>query len=165
MFNNIKNTVLFLFLLFFLTSSLYAQYIPSKERGDAKYRRNAQMEGNQIRTTVFNYGMTGRESGDFPISVQTPYEWPKNTGQVYLAVAGIMVGGEVVDDQGQVQHIISRCHYLQSPDGRSWNFEPVPGYYNQSNPEGFATSTDPNTWPDSWPDKKNDETDPGCPRR
>ena len=49
------------------------------------------MEGNQIRTTVFNYGMTGRESG-VPITEQTPYEWPKNTGQVYLAVAGIMVG-------------------------------------------------------------------------
>ena len=163
MFKNINNTVLFLFILFCLTSSLFAQYVPSKERGDAKYRRNAQMEGNQIRTTVFNYGMTGRESGDFPISVQTPYEWPKNTGQVYLAVAGIMVGGEVVDEQGKVQHIISRCHYLQSPDGRSWNFEPVPGYYNDRNPEGFATSNDPSTWPDSWPDKKNDETDPGWP--
>ena len=160
MFNTIKNTILLLFPILFLTSSLYGQYIPSKERGDAKYRRKATMEGNQIRTTVFNYGMTGRE-GAVPISEQTPYEWPKNTGQVYLAVAGIMVGAEVVDDQGQVQHIVSRCHYLQSPDGRSWNFEPVPGYYNESNPDGFATSTDPTTWPNSWPDKKNDESDPG----
>src|SRR4030067_210567 len=86
----------------------------------------------------FNYGMTGRE-GAVPITEQTPYEWPKNTGQVYLAVAGIVVGAEVVDDQGVTQRIISRMHYLESPEGRSWNFEPIPGYYNASNPEGFAT--------------------------
>ena len=162
MFTKINNIVLFLILIFFLSSSLYAQYVPSKERGDAKYRRKATMEGNQIRTTVFNYGMTGRE-GAVPITEQVPYEWPKNTGQVYLAVAGIMVGAEVVDDQGEIRHIVSRCHYLQSPDGRSWNFEPVPGYYNERNPEGFATSTDPTTWPDSWPDKESDENDPGWP--
>ncbi len=160
MLNIIKNSILVFLLLFFFTESAFGQYIPSNERGNASYRRKAQMEGNQIRTTVFNYGMTGRE-GAVPIYEQTPYEWPKNTGQVYLAVAGIMVGAEVVDDQGAVQHIISRCHYLQSPDGRTWNFEPVPGYYNQSNPEGFATSTDPNTWPSTWPDKLNDDNDPG----
>ena len=162
MFTNIKNTVLFLLLVSFLSSSIYAQYVPSKERGDAKYRRKATMEGNQIRTTVFNYGMTGRE-GAVPISEQTPYEWPKNTGQVYLAVCGILVGAEVVDNQGQTQHIISRCHYLQSPEGRTWNFEPVPGYYNENNPVGFATSNDPTTWPSTWPDKENDEVDPGWP--
>jgi hypothetical protein len=120
------------------------------------------MEGNQIRTTVFNYGMTGREAG-VPIYEQTPYEWPKNTGQVYLAVAGILVGAEVVDNLGQTLHIVSRCHYLNSPTGQTWNFEPVPGYYNEQNPEGFATSNDPSTWPGSWPDKLNDETDPGWP--
>ncbi|MCW9066312.1 MAG: hypothetical protein OQJ78_08430 [Ignavibacteriaceae bacterium] len=162
MFTIIKNTILFFFLIFFPVQVLYAQYIPSDERGGAQYRRKAQMEGNQIRTTVFNYGMTGRE-GAVPIYEQTPYEWPKNTGQVYLAVAGIMVGAEVVDDQGDTKHIVSRCHYLQSPDGRTWNFEPVPGYFNDRNPEGFATSNDPTTWPDSWPDKINDENDPGWP--
>src|SRR3990172_7747904 len=82
-----KVIVFFLFIIFFLTDALYGQYVPSKERGDAKYRRKIQMEGNRIRTTVFNYGMTGRE-GSVPITEQTPYEWPKNTGQVYLAVQG-----------------------------------------------------------------------------
>lgn len=157
-----KVTVLFLFLVFFFTDAIYAQYTPSKERGDVRYRRKAQMEGNQIRTTVFNYGMTGREGG-VPITEQTPYEWPKNTGQVYLAVAGIVVGAEVIDKQGDTQRIISRMHYLNSPEGKSWNFEPIPGYYNERNPEGFATSNDPQTWPDSWPDKKGDVSDPGWP--
>ncbi len=162
MFTIKKIIILFLFLTFFLTQAIYGQYIPSKERGDAKFRRKAQMEGNQIRTTVFNYGMTGRE-GAVPISEQTPYEWPKNTGQVYLAVAGIVVGAEVVDRQGETQRIISRMHYLESPGGKTWNFEPIPGYFNESNPEGFATSNDPTTWPGSWPDKSGDDSDPGWP--
>ena len=162
MFAITKNSIIFFFLLLLFAESLYGQYIPSGERGDASYRRKAQMEGNQIRTTVFNYGMTGREAG-VPIYEQTPYEWPKNTGQVYLAVAGIMVGGEVIDDQGQIRHIVSRCHYLQSPSGKTWNFEPVRGYYNEQNPEGFATSNDPTTWPATWPDKLSDDTDPGWP--
>jgi len=160
--SRLGGTILFIFLIFFLSTHLYGQYVPSKERGDAKYRRKAQMEGNQIRTTVFNYGMTGREAG-VPITEQTPYEWPKNTGQVYLAVAGIVVGAEVIDDQGATQRIISRMHYLESPDGKTWNFEPVPGYYNESNPVGFATSNDPTTWPKSWPDKISDTDDPGWP--
>ncbi|QQS36540.1 MAG: hypothetical protein IPM56_00890 [Ignavibacteriales bacterium] len=156
-----------LFLLLILISSLidvgYAQYVPSNERGDIRFRRFGHMEGNQIRTTIFNYGMTGRESGSFPISVQTPYEWPKNTGQIYLAVAGIIVGAEVVDDNGDTLHIVSRCHYLQSPQGLTWNFEPVGGYFNEQKPEGFATSDDPTSWPDTWPDKLTDPRDPGWP--
>jgi len=160
--SRLGGTVLFLFLIFFLSTALYGQYVPSKERGDASFRRKAQMEGNQIRTTVFNYGMIGRE-GAVPITEQTPCEWPKNTGQVYLAVAGIVVGAEVKDDQGETQRIISRMHYQESPQGKPWTFEPIPGYYNTSNPTGFATSNDPTTWPKSWPDKISDTEDPGWP--
>ena len=60
MLNIIKNSILVFLLLFFVTELAFGQYIPSNERGSASYRRKAQMEGNQIRTTVFNYGMTGR---------------------------------------------------------------------------------------------------------
>ena len=149
-----------LVLLVLLSGAMNGQHVPSNERGDPKYRRKTQMEGNQIRATVFNYGMTGRE-GAVPITEQTPYEWPKNTGQVYLAVQGIVVGAEVVDNAGLTQRIVSRMHYLTSPEGKSWNFEPVPGYYNENKSEGFATSNDPDTWPTSWPDKAGDQTDPG----
>ncbi|MDZ7625177.1 MAG: hypothetical protein U5J96_12140 [Ignavibacteriaceae bacterium] len=119
MFKKIKNIFLLVFLILLISEALYAQYIPSKERGSDRYRRQAQMEGNQIRTTVFNFGMTGRQSG-VPIYEQTPYEWPKNTGQVYLAVAGILVGAEVVDDLGQTLHIrlqmlIIGIHLLGEP--------------------------------------------------
>ena len=65
-----------------------------------------------------------------PITEQTPYEWPKNTGQVYLAVAGIVVGAEVVDDNGETQSILSRdaLSAIIHKD-KTWNFEPVPGYF------------------------------------
>ena len=163
MFTFNKKLFLFLILISGLLEVGYTQYIPSRERGDIRFRRYAHMEGNQIRTTIFNYGMTGREGGEFPISVQTPYEWPKNTGQIYLAVAGIIVGAEVVDENGDTLHIVSRCHYLSSPQGLTWNFEPVGGYYNEQNDEGFATSNDPTTWPSFWPDKMTDPDDPGWP--
>ena len=86
------------FLLFH--GQLFSQYgtpvpghVPSKERGDPKVRTFTQMEGNRVRTSIFNNTLTGRENGNFPINVQTPYEWPKNTGEVYLALTGLILGG------------------------------------------------------------------------
>jgi len=153
--------VLLIIIISMLTAvNIDAQYKPGTERGDATKRTKGQMEGNQIRTTVFNFGMTGRESGNFPISVQTPYEWPKNTGYVYLAMEGIFVGGEVYDKAGERQRIVDVYNYRTSPEGRTWNFEPVPGYYNEETNE-IATSVDPDTWPSSWPDRMSDEVDPG----
>jgi hypothetical protein len=147
-----------------ITTNVEAQYKPGKERGDATKRAKGQMEGNQIRTTVFNFGASGREGGQFPISVQTPYEWPKNTGHVYLAMLGIFVGGEAIDAKGNVQHIVDVYNYRQSPTGKTWNFEPTPGYSRQNTKTGenqLATSVDQDTWPPYWPDRLNDQVDPG----
>ncbi|MBU1096109.1 MAG: hypothetical protein KKB34_06460 [Bacteroidetes bacterium] len=142
--------------------STFAQYVPGKERGDASLRRTAQLEGNKIRTTVHNFGFTGRTGGEFPINVQTPYEWPKNTGQVYLALSALFVGGEVVDETGALIKVVDTPTYRQSPQGASWNIEPVKGYYNDArNPSQIATSVDETTWPKSWPDRMNDKEDPG----
>ena len=157
-----------LILLLMLGTAAFAQvshrHVPSKERGDASKRAQAQMEGNRIRTTVFNFCFTGRTGGQFPISVQTPYEWPKNTGQVYLALQALLIGGEVVDSKGATQHIIDVPDYRTSPQGKSWNIEPVPGYYNENRPErSVANSSDPTTWPKFWPDRMNDQVDPGWP--
>ncbi|MCX6170121.1 MAG: hypothetical protein NTX65_12315 [Ignavibacteriales bacterium] len=151
-----------------LTVDLSAQWVPfipghykpGKERGDVTQRVKGQMEGNQIRATIFNFGFTGREGGQYPYSVQTPYEWPKNTGQVYLALEALMMGGEVTDNTGKLQHIIDVSDFRQSPEGKSWNLEPVPGYHNEKANQ-IATSVDPSTWPTSWPDRTNDALDPG----
>ncbi len=146
------------------TGMIMAQrsYTPGKERGDSGKRAKAQMEGNRIRATIHNFAFSGRTGGEFPISVQTPYEWPKNTGQVYLALQALFVGGEVVDDNGETQRIIDVPSYRTSPQGASWNIEPVPGYYNDNRPErSIATSVDKTTWPSFWPDRMADQVDPG----
>ena len=144
----------------FITMESFAQYVPSKERGNASKRTKAQMEGNRVRATFFNHGQAGRTSGSFPINEQTPFEWPKNTGQVYLALLGIMAGAEVTDNNGARQRIVEVPNYRQSPTGKSWNFEPIPGYLNEKT-NLIATSVDPDTWPAYWPDRQTDEIDPG----
>ncbi|HOI28560.1 MAG TPA: hypothetical protein PLZ15_02280 [Melioribacteraceae bacterium] len=144
----------------FMTIESYAQYVPTKERGNAAKRTKAQMEGNRVRATFFNHGQAGRTSGSFPINEQTPFEWPKNTGQVYLALLGLMAGAEVTDNTGTRQRIVEVPNYRSSPAGKSWNFEPVPGYFNETTNQ-IATSVDPDTWPAYWPDRMNDDVDPG----
>jgi hypothetical protein len=155
----------FVLILLLSHSLLIAQnpisgHVPSKERGDPRVRTHTQLEGNQVRTSVFNYAFTGRANGNFPFNVQTPYEWPKNTGEVYLALTGIVLGGEVTDDKGVLQHIIEEPDYRTSPTGKSWNLEPIPGYSNSAS-NSLANSLDPSTWPSVWPDKLGDATDPG----
>lgn len=154
--------ILCISLIFIFSLSVFAQnngHVPSDERGDPKLRRKTQMEGNNIRATIFNYGHTGR-TGGVPIYEETPYEWPKNSGKVYLAQTTILVGGEVIDEDDVKQHIVIVDNGRTSQDGRSWNFEPVPGYFNP-NVESIANSIDPASWPDFWPDKMADEVDPG----
>ncbi|MCF8241995.1 MAG: hypothetical protein K9J16_11460 [Melioribacteraceae bacterium] len=156
--------ILFTLLIAFTYSIVFAQHEPSAERGDPKFRAKGQMEGNRIRASIFNHGQTGRYGGEFPISEQTPYEWPKNTGKVYLALTGLFVGAQVTDEAGESQKVIDVMNYRQSPEGKSWNIEPVPGYFNNTLAEQeIATSTKPETWPPNWPDKEVDEVDPGWP--
>ena len=112
-----------------------------------------------VRTSIFNFTLTGRENGNFPINVETPYEWPKNTGEV-LALTGVILGAEVTDSKGALQHIIEVPDFSTSPTGASWNLEPIPGYANP-NSNSLANSLDPSTWPAFWPDKLTDPTDPG----
>ena len=139
--------------------TINAQHIPSDERSDPNFRAQNQLESNNVRTTVFNYGLTGRECA-VPITEQTPYEWYKNTGQVYLALTGPCIGAEVVDENGDTIHIVDIFHYRNSPQGEPWTFEPIPGYFNEANFK-IASSDDPSTWPAFWPDRMSDSTDPG----
>jgi len=164
---NYKKITLSLLLLWLpLSGPVYSQHVPGKERGNPDYRRKAQLEGNNVRTTIFNWGQTGRQ-GAVPISVETPYEWPKNTGKVYLALTGLFVGGEIIDEDGQKQRIVDVMNYRENPTTRdTWNLEPVPGYFNTDRPNSeqtIANSVDPESWPPFWPDKEGDAVDPGWP--
>ncbi|NOZ61169.1 MAG: hypothetical protein GXO74_05770, partial [Calditrichaeota bacterium] len=154
---------IFLIFMFLFGATVFAQHVPSKERGDKSYRRTTDIAGNLVRTTVWNNGTTGRtKPGD-----GIPYEWPKNTGKNYLAQTGLMIGAEVRDEDGQIRHITA-VHSRTSPGGKSWQMEPVPQYANANSDDIAmttlaATEDDRATWPPFWPDKLADENDPGWP--
>ena len=55
--------------IFLLWSVLYCQ---SNERGDSDFRRATNIDVNKVRTTIFNYGVTGRtmaNPGHIPYAV------------------------------------------------------------------------------------------------
>lgn len=138
------------------TVTLYSQHVPSRERVDPTLRRRTEIDGNNVRTSVFNFVFSGRTGAGQGI----PYEWPKNTGRVYVALIALFVGGEVVDDNGITKQIVEVPAYRQSPTGKDWNLNPLPGYFNPTVGK-IAKSDEPNTWPSSWPDKLDDPRDPG----
>ena len=137
------------------------QHIPSDQRGDPRLRRKSNIDGNNIRATVFNFGMSGRTAAR---PDEIPYEWPKNTQRIYVALVGIWLAGEVQLDDGTRIHMVDFPAFRESPEGTSWNLEPVPGFLNPESGE-IARSDDPNSWPTAaqggWRDKRDDPVDPG----
>src|SRR5260221_11212638 len=105
--------------------SLMAQNTPSKERVDASLRRRTEIDGNNLRTSVFNFVFSGRTGSGQGV----PYEWPKNTGRYYVALVALFVGGEVKDDTGGTVRIVDLPAYRQNQStGADWNMNPIPGY-------------------------------------
>lgn len=136
---------------------LQAQHTPSRERVDPTLRRRTEIDGNNVRTSVFNFAFSGRTGAGQGV----PYEWPKNTGRYYVALVALLVGGEVVDDTGRTIRIVDLPAYRQNPStGGDWNMGPVPGYFNAETGK-IAKSDEPSTWPAFWPDKLADANDPG----
>ncbi|MFZ5519018.1 MAG: hypothetical protein ACOY90_20465 [Candidatus Zhuqueibacterota bacterium] len=156
----VKRIFLVMFFLIW-TLPVFAQHVPSDERGSSSYRRTTDIAGNLVRTTIWNNGTTGRtKPGD-----GIPYEWPKNTGKHYLAQTGLMIGAEVMLENGTIRPITA-VHSRSSNTGESWQMEPIKEYCNP-NSDDIALTTlaasgeDRKTWPDTWPDKMGDEEDPG----
>ena len=149
-----------IFLLWIVTSVGFA-HVPSKERGDPTFRRKTNIDGNQVRTTIFNFCFSGR-TGAVPDEI--PYEWPKNTLRHYIALVAPFFAGEVKNSPSDSAaiHIVDVPTFRQSPAGATWNLEPVPNYFNTDPRENkIAKSDDPASWPAEWPDKLTDTKDPG----
>ena len=66
-----------------VTANVEAQYKPGKERGDATKRAKGQMEGNQIRATVFNFGQSGREGDNSPSQFKHLMSGPKIQARLF----------------------------------------------------------------------------------
>lgn len=145
-----------LVMLLLTMSELFAQHVPSKERVDPTLRRRTEIDGNNVRTSVFNFVFSGRTGAGQGV----PYEWPKNTNRHYIALVALFAGAEVTDDTGGTVTIVDLPSYRQDPSGKDWNLNPIPGYFNPSQNK-IAKSDEPETWPEAWPDKLNDPQDPG----
>ncbi|MCK5075023.1 MAG: hypothetical protein KAR38_01550, partial [Calditrichia bacterium] len=164
--SRMKFWMIFIPLIFlFLSGMLPAQngHVPSDNRGDANTRRNSNMNGNNVRATVHNFGWSGwlNNQGD-----QWAYEWPKNTGRIHVALVAIWLGGEVKDENGETIQVVEFPALRTNNQGDSWNLEPVPGFLNPDQDE-IARSDIEESWPQSgtwgvgWRDKMDDPADPG----
>jgi hypothetical protein len=136
-------------------------YCPRIELGTPLAQRRSDVAGNNIATTVRNVGFLGRTGSGMTEGI--PFEYPRGTGRMYIALAGMFVGAEVRDQTGSLIQIVSWPTYHSNPaTGATWNFEAVPQYNNPASRE-IARSDDPSSWPVSWIDKLNDPSDPGWP--
>ena len=157
--------VLMFLVMVFATQLLHAQlenFHPSKERVDATWKRKTDIDGNNVRASIFNNLFAGRTG----VGNGVPFEWPKNTGRDYIALVALFIGGEVVDNNGTVIRIVDLPAFRTNPaNGSDWNVLPIPGYFNNKRPDGgtIAKSDDPTSWPAFWPDKMADTLDPGWP--
>ena len=142
-------------------------HVPSDLRVDLFERRQSDIDGNQVRTSIFNFGQTGR-TGAVPGEI--PYEWPKNTRRHYIALTGLFVGAEVPRTNGPNGSVESTGYLVDVPNYRdntnnpneAWTFAPIQGFVNPASEDlGIARSDRPETWPSFWPDKLEDENDPG----
>ncbi len=157
--------IIYFFMIIIFTQILNAQVLkhkPSDFRGDVNYRRNSNIDGNNIRTTIFNSGYSGDPSNR-PDYVD--YEWPKNTNRIYIALVEIFLGGEVKSNSGETIYLVEIPAGRTDPStGNSWNMEPVPGFLNPQQNE-IARSDKPESWPTAvqggWRDKRSDPIDPG----
>ena len=132
------------------------EHVPSTERGDPNYRRATNEDVNKVRTSIFNYGITGR-TGANPGEI--PYEWPVNSGKHYLAMTALSVGAEIHTEDGEDLPLVT-ITFRADQAGNTKAWEPIPGYLNPNSLK-IAISDDYESWPSTWPDKMDDEFDPG----
>ncbi len=158
---NRLTTIFFLLTMFGFLFAQTGQHVPSDDRGDPKLRRKSNIDGNNIRATVFNFGFSGRTQA---VPDEIPYEWPKNTDREYVALVAIWMGGEVIDETGKTIQMIDFPTFREDPAGGSWNLEPVPGFLNPDE-DDIARSDKSESWPTleqgGWRDKQDDPNDPG----
>jgi hypothetical protein len=162
------NKILWSLIIAILFSQLnYAQtkqHVPSDQRGDIAYRAFSNIDGNNIRASIFNSGYSGKPR---EVAEAVNYEWPKNTDRIYISIVGIWVGGQVTNNTGQTTEIVDLFAWRTNPSsGSSWTFEPVPGFQNpELDPQIIAKSDNPASWPpasqNGWRDKRDDPVDPG----
>ncbi|MCI0708066.1 MAG: hypothetical protein L0Y80_11350 [Ignavibacteriae bacterium] len=138
--------------------------VPPDQRGRADAERRGTLDGNNMRTEFWNYGMVGNYPADpinVDLSVFHSVEVPKGSGMNYSDGVTPFVLARVQQKNGSEAYIMEtgfrERQGLSVKTGRTMRFEPRPGYF-QADPainagRSPAISNDPRTWPASWPDK------------
>ncbi len=115
-------------------------------------RHSGIIDGNQIRTLIFDFGSIGAPGRE------PSFEWPQESAHGYAYEFGLLVAGEVIDIYGDTIHIVSDGlidggaagdSEELSPEGLPWGWEPLEGYAN-SDTDLIALSDDQETWPEEW---------------
>ncbi|MDP2303817.1 MAG: T9SS type A sorting domain-containing protein [Ignavibacteria bacterium] len=143
-----------IFLILIISTIIFLPQNIFSQGGDPSLLRNGLLDGNQISVSFSNDGaVAGITSGSMR------GEWPKGSGQYYVADMSFLVGVEFVNSIGDTVHsvIIPRGPRNGQNDerdpvtGKFWGFNPVPGYFDLGNNK-IAQSNQPETWPAIWPD-------------
>lgn len=149
-----------------LLGGLALSVLLGQQPSGREYRRTGIHNGNLVRTVFGNWGVVGQPATGGPRGA-----WI-NDNNGYIGDVSPLIGVEIstIDTAGTpvtfhsvVVPPVSRptsTGMEESPTGKTWTFEPVSGYLDESQ-ERIAMSTNPNTWPPYWPDKLDEATDPG----
>ncbi len=116
--------------------------------GDPIHTKRGVMDGNQVVTEFFNYGMIANWP-DQPAGV-----WPKGTNHSYVDGVALIVSASTVDIHGNRIHPMS-TQYREFMDsdpitGENIGWAALPGYANPNQNEP-AMSDNPSSWPLTWP--------------
>ena len=190
-----KNNFFFLVFIFFSWfgfSSSIVQAQMQNLHGDEREYRIGMHSGNQFRTTFFNDGTwggnTGNTAGMSIVNIQIPGEWPINSGHWYCIDGCTFILSEVAENYdpstqtfltspGTVRHIQSTVKAApgggtvgdKDPNTQAWwTFLPLAGFANSNDKLIAMAKGDRQWWNDqmgigSWPMYWPDIKDPQNP--
>ena len=147
-----------------LDISLFAQQRITT-RGTSTFRKVGVHRGNQVRTVFSNYGVIAQPGTEGPRGAWK-YDANGYLGDlsplvgIQLPIRDYRRGTDPPDGIPDTIHSViitpvDRPGGGESGQGKSWTFEPIPGFADPTLDEigkGVAMSHLPETWPPSWPD-------------
>jgi len=118
----------------------------------AQIYKQSILDTNKVYTIFNNRGSIGHPATSVAGLI---WPWSEQSALPYIREMGLLIGGEVIDTQGDTIHIINDGFYLAA-DGdyepgttNPWGWLPLPGYDNPDS-NRVAISDDPTTWNPSW---------------
>jgi hypothetical protein len=161
---NTKYFFIFAILILFSASELFGQ-LRITQRGTPNFRKVGVHRGNQVRTVFSNYGVIAQPGNEGPRGAWK-YDANGYVGDVSplvglrLPVRDYRKGSIPLDGIPDTIYTVvitpvDRPGGGESGGGKSYTFEPIPGFTGPDLGEvgkGVAMSHQPETWPIQWPD-------------